>query len=147
MSWWARKLQTAAWSWYKDHISMSEIYDSPLMMSLPPTSTSTKNQRNVLITSQIINLKMVRGVLGLRKCYECSGGILVKHKFSDSMIHSTLYLSQIHREMVSKLLWHSTPSNSALARQRVLLISPLCSHQLLFWHGFHPPHIALISLH
>jgi hypothetical protein len=41
----------------------------------------------ILITSQIVNLKMVGDVLGLRKCYQCGGETLVpvvKHPVSDS---------------------------------------------------------------
>jgi hypothetical protein len=40
----------------------------------------------ILITSQIVNLKMVGVVLGLKKCYQCGGETLVpvvKHSVSD----------------------------------------------------------------
>jgi len=62
-------------------------------MYLLPTSTSTKNQGKIrgmfliLVTSQIVNLKMIGDVLGLRKCYQCGGETLVpvvKHSVSDS---------------------------------------------------------------
>ena len=41
----------------------------------------------IVITSQIINLKMISDVLGLRKCYQCGGETLVpvvKHSVGDS---------------------------------------------------------------
>ena len=72
---------------------MSEICDSPLIMWLLLTSTSTTNQQKIrgmfllLITSQIINLKMIGEVLGLRECYQCGGETLVpvvKHSVRDS---------------------------------------------------------------
>jgi hypothetical protein len=61
--------------WFTPHISMSKFRNSPPILWLPLTSTSTKNQGKsrivflILITSQIINLKIVEGVLGSRKCY------------------------------------------------------------------------------
>jgi hypothetical protein len=42
----------------------------------------------ILITPQIVNLKMIRDVLKLRKCYQCGGETLVpvvKHSVSNSM--------------------------------------------------------------
>ena len=63
------------------------------MMEFLQTSTSTKNQKEnymmflILIKSQIINLKIVGGVLGLRGHYQCGGETLVpvvKHSVSDS---------------------------------------------------------------
>ena len=41
------------------------------------------------ITSQIVNLKTIGNVLGLRKCYQCGGETLdpvVKHLVSDSTV-------------------------------------------------------------
>ena len=41
----------------------------------------------ILLTSQIVNLKVISDVLELRKCYQCGGETLVpvvKHSVSDS---------------------------------------------------------------
>jgi hypothetical protein len=41
----------------------------------------------ILITSQIVNLKMIGDVLVLKKCYQCGGetlGTVVKHSVRDS---------------------------------------------------------------
>ena len=43
----------------------------------------------ILITTQIVNLKMARDVLALRKGYQCGGETLVpvvKHSVSDSIL-------------------------------------------------------------
>jgi hypothetical protein len=75
---------------FTPHISMSEICDLPLIMSTSfhqpqPQPKNRKKIRGmfwILITSQIVNLKMAGGVLGLRKCYQCGGETLapvVKH--------------------------------------------------------------------
>jgi hypothetical protein len=72
---------------------MSKIGDSPLIMWLLPTSTSTTNLGKIggmfllLINSQIVNLKMIEEVLGLRECYQCGGETLVpavKHSVRDT---------------------------------------------------------------
>jgi hypothetical protein len=65
-------------------ISMSKICNSPLIMLLLLTSTSTKNQEKIRrmflmhIISQITNLKVIGEVLGLRECYQCGGETLGK---------------------------------------------------------------------
>ena len=69
-------------------ISMLKICNSPLIMLLLLTSTSTKNQEKITkmflmhIIFQITNLKAIGEVLGLRECYQCGGETLdpvVKH--------------------------------------------------------------------
>ena len=54
----------------------------------------------ILITSQIVNLKRIRGRFGFIKCYQCGGETLVpvvKHSVSHSMpaIWSYVHLMQL----------------------------------------------------
>lgn len=60
---------------------MLKKIDSPFIINVVSTSLNLKEKIIgmflILITFQIVNFKTIRGVLVLRKCYQCGGETLV----------------------------------------------------------------------